>query len=98
MINKNKIKRIFIIFFIINFFYFIICQSYAGKIYQQIVTASVSSLQLELDEEKQIMVTVEPPSLGEKVGLVKYKVGYFDSSTGEDLNRRCKNILSVCYK
>lgn len=90
MINKKIFKKVFIIFFIINIYFFIINNSYAERVYEQAITTSVSSLQINVDEEKDIMVTVQPPSLGTNVGLGKYLVGYGDRSTGEDLTRRCR--------
>lgn len=90
MINKKIFKKVFIIFFIINIYFFIINNSYAERVYEQAITTSVSSLQINVDEEKDIMVTVQPPSLGTNVGLGKYQVRTSDRSTGEDLTRRCR--------
>lgn len=59
MINKKILIKIFIVFFIVNIFYFIICKSYAAS-----VTPSVSSLTLNLGETKNIQVIVDPKSLG----------------------------------
>lgn len=54
MINRKNLIKIFIVFFIVNIFYFLICRSYALS-----VTPSVSSLELNLEKTKNTEVTVE---------------------------------------